>query len=66
MEYPGENNYFFQITNIENEFILLEQKNNSTNKFSIIDLGKCEQLLKNNYHINQNISLIILKSSLFK
>ena len=61
MEYPGENNYFFQITNTENEFILLEQKNNSTNKFSIIDLGKCEQLLKNNYHINQNISLIILK-----
>ena len=61
MEYPGENNYFFQITNTENEFILLEQKNNSTNKYSIIDLGKCEQLLKNNYHINQNISLIILK-----
>ena len=61
MIYQGENNFFFQITNTENELSILEQKINNTNIFSIIDLGKCENLLKNHYEINENISLIIMK-----
>ena len=59
--YQGEDNFFFHITNSENELELLKGKNNNTNKFSVIDLGQCGTLLKSYYNINQNISLIIMK-----
>ena len=61
MIFEGEDNFFFHITNSENEINNLKGKNNNTNKFSVIDLGECGNLLKKHYHINQNISLIIVK-----
>ena len=61
MVYKGEDNFFFHLTNTENELEHLKGKNNNTNKFSIIDLGECGNLLKRHYKINQNISLLIMK-----
>ena len=57
----GEDNFLFQITNTESDLELLKEKNNRTNQFSVIDLGQCDNLLKNYYKINKNISLIIIK-----
>ena len=57
----GGDNCVFQITNSGNGLDLLKGKGNSTNKLSVIDLGQCENLLKKHYHINENISLIIIK-----
>ena len=60
--YQGDDNHVFHITNSRNEMDLLEgKKNNTSNKFSIIDLGQCGNILKNHYKINQNTSLIIMK-----
>ena len=61
MVYQGENDYFFHLTSAENELAILEGKTNNSNKFSVIDLGKCGSLLKKNYNINENSSLIIMK-----
>ena len=57
----GENNFFYQITTSENDKNFLDEINNKTNQFSKIDLGECENYLKDHYHINRNISLIIVK-----
>ena len=57
----GENNFFYQITTSENDKNFLDEMNNKTNQFSKIDLGECENYLKDHYHINRNISLIIVK-----
>ena len=57
----GKDNFFYQITTSENEKAYLDENNNSTSKFSKIDLGECENLLKSHYHINENASLIIVK-----
>ena len=54
MSYNGENNYSFHITSSDNELELLEGKSNNTNKFSIVDLRKCENKLKSVYNINEN------------
>ena len=59
--YQREDNFFFHVTNTENELELLKGKNNSTNIFSIVDLGKCGSLLKDYYKINENTSLILIK-----
>ena len=45
----------YQITTTEN------QKNNIYNNISTINLGKCEEILKNTYKIDLNLSLIIFK-----
>ena len=45
----------YQITTTGN------QKNNIYNNISTIDLGDCEDILKDKYKINQNLSLIIFK-----
>ncbi len=45
----------YQLTTTEN------QKNGSYNNISTVDLGECEDKLKDVYGINPNISLIILK-----
>ena len=45
----------YQLTTTEN------QKNGSYNNISTVDLGECEDKLKDVYGINSNISLIILK-----
>jgi hypothetical protein len=59
--FQGEDNSFFHITNAQNELDLLKNNNNNTNKFSIIDLGECANLLKKYYHINENETLLIMK-----
>ena len=45
----------YQITTSEN------QKNNKNDNISTINLEECENILKEIYHINKNLSLIILK-----
>ena len=50
-----EDDVIYQITTTEN------QKNNKNNNNSIIDLGKCEEILKEKYKINDKLTLIILK-----
>ena len=59
--FKGEDNRFFHITNSQNELDLLKGVNNKTNNFSIIDLGECQNILKEYYHINKNVSLLIIK-----
>ena len=59
--FQGEDNSFFHITNSESGLDILKGKSNSTNKLSVIDLGKCGNLLKKHYHINENDSLLIMK-----
>ena len=54
------NNILYQITSTEN------QKNNEYNNISTIDLGECENLLKNHYNLSENQSLIILKIEYYK
>ena len=49
------NGSLFQITTTEN------QKNNDYKNISTLDLGGCEDKLKSEYHIDQNLSLIIFK-----
>ena len=65
MVYQREDNFYFQITNTENELNILKGNRNNTNKFSIIDLGKCGNLLKDYYKINENASLILIKYEKF-
>ena len=55
----GKDNYFYQFTTSDNEINNL--KGNSTNKFSKIDLGECENILKEKNNINKNLSLLIIK-----
>ena len=57
----GKENFYFSVTNSKNDLELLNEKNTNSNKFSVIDLGKCEELLKNYYHINKNTLLLIIK-----
>ena len=49
----------YQITTTEN------QKNNNYSNISTINLGECENKLKEIYHIDNNLSLIILKIDYF-
>ena len=58
----GLDNTIFQLTTSENQKELLKNKSLNKNNVSIIDLGECEDTLKQKYHINKNDSLIILKS----
>ena len=50
----GINNYSYLLTTLDSE------DDNSTNKFSKINLGECENILKEYYNLDKNISLIIL------
>ena len=56
-----EVDYVFQITTSENELNTLEGEYSNEYNLSIIDLGKCEDLLKETNGINNDVSLIILK-----
>ena len=51
----------YEITNSKNEENLIKNINQLQNK-SIIDFGECEFILRKVYHINENDSLIIIKS----
>ena len=57
----GKDNIIYEITNNKNQLNKLKNLSLSNNNLSIIDFGKCEDILKNEYNINQNVSLIILK-----
>ena len=62
--YKGENiiiqteNVIFQISSFE------EQKNNINTYISTIDLGECENILKKQYNISDEDSLIVLKKDI--
>ena len=45
----------------EKERDILRKIMNNTNQLSNIDLGECENILKDHYLIDRNVSLIILK-----
>ena len=57
----GENNFIYLLTTSETEKNILAGNTNIDNKISKIDLGYCENILKEYYHIDYNLSLIILK-----
>ena len=54
----GKDNFSYQLTTLENE---LNPNNNKTKRFSRIDLGECEDALRNEYNLNENVSFLILK-----
>ena len=58
-ELKNEKNLFYQITSSDN------QNNNEYSNISSIKLGECENILKNNYKIDKNESLLIFKYDLF-
>ena len=55
---PTTDNLIFQLTNTSNEII---ESYNKENELSSVILGECETLLKEEYNINSNLSLLILK-----
>ena len=57
----GKDNFFYHLTTLENELDSIEGNNNKTNKFSKIDLGECEDILRETYHTDKNISLLMVK-----
>ena len=59
--FEGKDNFFYQLTNLENELNNLDKKNNNSNRFSKIDLGDCENVLRDEYNLGDNVSLLILK-----
>ena len=64
LEIIRPDNIIFYITNTKNELELLKNKSNNINNNSIIDLNKCESILKQEYHLSDNDSLIILKNEI--
>ena len=60
MVIEGKNNCYYQFTTLEDERSN-NVDNNSSIKFSKIDLGECEDVLRKHYNLNKNISLLILK-----
>ena len=46
----------YQITNSKTELELLKNKSNNIQNMSILDLSKCEAILKEKYNINENDS----------
>ena len=57
----GVDNNIFHITDTKNELELLKNMSNNNN-LSIIDLGECEKILRNEYKIKDDDYLIILKN----
>ena len=57
----GNENIIFQITNSKNELELLNGDFVNNRNISILDLGKCETILKEKYNINEKDSLIFIK-----
>ena len=56
----GKDNFVFQIITFYNRSNIFDGNNNITNQLSKIDLGECENILKDHYHINRNQTLIII------
>ena len=60
--FQGEGGMIYQLTNAKNELSRLNNNDHNDNyNISIIDLGFCENLLKQHYGIAEQDSLIILK-----
>jgi hypothetical protein len=57
----SSDNTIYEISNSNIEKDYLNGKKNSTKQSSVIDLGYCENNLKEHYHIDPNVSLIIIK-----
>ena len=57
----GEDNYAFQLTTGINEINSLNGNYENKYNLSMIDLGKCEELLKQEYNIDSDTDLIFLK-----
>ena len=57
----GKDNIIYQLTNGINQLNLLKNLSLNNNNLSIIDLGECENIIRKEYNINENDSLIILK-----
>ena len=55
-------NKVFQITSSSNELEIIKDKSKNINGLSIVDLGECENVLKRENNINENDSLIFIKS----
>ena len=56
-----EDDIIYEITNTKNEENLLKNINQFQNK-SVVDLGECGFILRKEYHINENDSLMVIKS----
>ena len=56
-----EDNIIYHITNSKNEIEILNDKSKNSNNISIIDLAQCETIIRNEYHINDEDSLIFVK-----
>ena len=56
-----DGNVTFQITTGENEIKCLEGNCDDNRGLSVIDFRACETLLRNKYHISENVSLIYFK-----
>ena len=61
IEIKGEGNSIFQLTTSNNEMELLTGNITSSKGLTIIELGTCENLLKEENEIDKNLSLIIKK-----
>ena len=59
--FEGFEKIIYQLTTTENQKRLINNKSANNNKVSIIDLADCEDKLKEENHINESDSLIILK-----
>ena len=57
----GEENIIFQITNSKNELALLQNNSLNNQSISILDLGQCEIILKKEYNIKEEDSLVFIK-----
>jgi len=57
----GNNDTIYQITNSKNEKELIQNDFKNNQNLTIFDLGECETLLKKEYNIGVNDSLIIIK-----
>ena len=55
----AKNNYTFQVTTVNNE--LEKLSGNETSNLSVIDFKECSDLLKDEYGLDDDIDLIILK-----
>ena len=58
----GVDNIIFQITDTKSELELLKNMSGNNINLSIIDLGECENILREKYEIRDNDYLIILKN----
>ena len=63
----GENDFVLETNEVIYQIITTNNKNNNQYRnVSLISLGKCEDVLRDHYNINENIPLIIFKSDIYK